>query len=91
MECSIEIIMAGKNVMARQHSKWRKNEEYSSYSDNKARTSNSGVLCMLVHEIHGSFASIRAIFSCKCHWLQINIVYITQQCVYGILPKKEKR
>lgn len=50
-----------------------------------------GVLCMLVHEIHGSFASIRAIFSCKCHWLQINIVYITQQCVYGILPKKEKR
>lgn len=41
VECSIEIIMA---VMAKkqQHSKWRKNEEYSSYSDNKARTSNSG-------------------------------------------------
>lgn len=42
VECSIGIVMAGKNVMARQHSKWRKNEEYSSYSDNKARTSNSG-------------------------------------------------
>lgn len=41
VECSIEIIMAGI-VMARKHSKWRKNEEYSSYSDNKARTSNSG-------------------------------------------------
>lgn len=33
------------------------------------------VLCVLVHEIHGSLASIRAIFSCKCHWLQINSVY----------------